>query len=159
LSFFEALLEFLPVISLSVIVIYYILTLGTSNAARQTQIYMQIYDQFQSEQAQKDELQIMSLQWDNYEDFDSQYGHDSNSDIHIKLNSFFQGYNGLGFLMKKNRMIESSIIFVLLDGSKIIRQWEKFKPIILKRREINQDTSYLKWYEYLADEMKNQKTS
>jgi len=56
----------------------------------------------------------------------------------------------------KRRLISMDLVDDLF-GTMILHTWEKFKPLVKGRREQEETTETLQWFEYLYNEMLKRK--
>jgi hypothetical protein len=64
-------------------------------------------------------------------------------------------FEGIGVLVKR-RLISMDLVDDLF-GTMILHTWEKFKPLVKGRREQEETTETLQWFEYLYNEMLKRK--
>jgi hypothetical protein len=64
-------------------------------------------------------------------------------------------FEGIGVFVKR-RLISMDLVDDLF-GTMILHTWEKFKPLVKGRREQEETTETLQWFEYLYNEMLKRK--
>ena len=119
---------------------------------RQAQLFMQLYQDLLSENNMRSLLDLLNMEWDNYDDFELKLGSDNNPDSFVKRTSFWFRLNGIGALLKDG-LLDPEKVFDLL-GTWIIWMWMKWEPIILELRIRYKQPETYSNFEYLADEMK-----
>jgi hypothetical protein len=104
-----------------------------------------------TEQAQRNWIELMNMEWTDYDDFERKYGSDVDPDNYARRMSVWQKYNMLGHLLKK-KVVDAEILYIS-GGTFSIFIWEKFKPILNEhgRRYVGSDA--YTGIEFLADEM------
>jgi hypothetical protein len=120
-------------------------------ANRQAQLFMQLYDRFSREEFLNEFIEVMALQWVDFEDYWQKYGLDNNRDATLKIHSVGNFFEGIGVLVKR-RLIKIELVDDLMSGS-IIRYWEKMMPVIIEqRKKFNWPQAY-EWTEYLYNKI------
>jgi hypothetical protein len=138
---------------------YYVLTVRSNQRnqrlqleTRQTQLFMQLYQDLLSEGNMRSLLDLLNMEWEDYDDFERKLGSDSNPDSFVKRTSIWFRMNGIGLLLR-DEMIDPEKVFDLL-GTWIDWLWMKWESIILELRlHYNQPELYTE-FEYLAVEMR-----
>ena len=138
-------------ISLTIGVIYYIITLQNSNRnqkhqleTRQAQLFMQIFShQYNIEQRKSIEL-IKNMNYENFDDFEKKYGEKVNPETFIRLSSLGSYYEGIGVLVKKG-LVDPEMVDDLMSG-RIIEYWDIIGPWVIETR---QRTGYYEMSEHL----------
>jgi hypothetical protein len=149
----------LPVIALTVSILYYAMNLRNANKTqkhaletRQAQLFMQIFNQYTSLQLLESSLEIMAgWTWNDYSDFMQKYGPVNNPSEYSKLLKIINYFEGIGILLKRG-LIDKDIINDLM-GEPLKAVWIKFEPIIVGLREANKVSSYWSNFEFLAKEI------
>ena len=145
-------------ISLTVGVIYYIITLQNSNKnqkhqleTRQANLFSQYHLYYQSKEFQSEFNEIMyKWEWKDYADFSIKYGTGSTN-----LNSYsswiriFQFYDGLGILCKKGLLDKQFVAEMMSVTLRIF--WEKNREIIKEAREHHNEPTAMEMTEYLYE--------
>lgn len=130
----ETVLDIIPVIGLAVALVYYSMTLNNQNKTRQAQLFMSLYETYQTTEFKNIYTDILfHWEWENYEDWWSKYGADNNPQAFSDWNSIAGYCDGIGVLLKK-KLIDISIVDELLANT-IIPLWEKMGSNILDARE------------------------
>jgi hypothetical protein len=104
-----------------------------------------------SETAQKSWIELMNMQWDDYDDFEKKYGSDVNPDNYAKRMSVWQSYNLLGHLLEKN-VVDADTCYIA-GGTFSIYVWQKYKQILDEHSKRYVGSDAYTGLEYLAEEM------
>jgi hypothetical protein len=167
----QTLFGYLTPISLTIGVIYHIMTLRTNRRnqeialknqelslkaqehateTRQAQLFMNVYNQsFTNPQYIKSWTKVMETDWKNYEEFKAIYHLGEYKDTEFILAYDLVGgfFEGLGVLVREN-LIDIRLVALLISGQTKV-YWEKTQPIIDEfRRDFNaprvwSETEYL----------------
>jgi hypothetical protein len=98
------------------------------NRSRRIQMFMQIYQQITSESHMKSWIDVINMEWKDYEDFERKYGSDNNPENFAKRYSLSYMYSGIGYLLKE-RQIDIDTAYQL--GSPVfVWYWKKLEPIM-----------------------------
>ena len=147
---FEFLAIILTGLGLTASIVYYTSVLRNANKTREAQLFMQIYNQWNGLEFNKQYEKVMSWQFTNYEDFMENVL--SDVDNRIALSMITRYFEGLGVYVKRG-LIDVSMVDDLMSGQ-IIRFWEKAQPFIVEYRTHNNYPQYGEWIEYLCTEVK-----
>jgi hypothetical protein len=152
----QTLLTYLTLISVPVGVFYHIMTLRNTRKnqelqleTRQAQLFMQIYNRFQSPEFQLNDYLFTQWEWKDFDDFEEKYGDAESYSKHMSAGCY---YEGIGVLVQRG-LIDVEIVDDLLSGY-IIRFWEKFKPVNDVWRERLEWPQSYEWLEYLYNQIK-----
>lgn len=134
--------------------IYYILQIRHQTKLRQTEMVMRLYATFGSAEFQNAYQKIMGLEFEDYADALKRYA-TNRAEISSAATSVGTFFEGIGVLVKR-RLISMDLVDDLF-GTMILHTWEKFKPLVKGRREQEETTETLQWFEYLYNEMLKRK--
>jgi len=156
----QTLFSYLTPISLTIGVIYHIMTLNNTRKnqqlqleTRQAQLFMVMYSDFKRPDVQKAYNDVVHVwEWEDYEDFQKKYGRLSNWDEFNKYMLVYSVYEGLGVLIYRN-LIDVKMIEELMR-SYVIHFWEKIGPIMREARVRHDNPWIAEWTEYLYTEIK-----
>jgi hypothetical protein len=126
---------------------YYILTLRNQNRTRQTQLFMQIYSQWNSEEFARMRIEIRKMNYETFEEATEKYGFEVNPDSWIARHSLCRFYSGLGMLVHDGE-IELSRVEDMM-GDIIVTSWETLRTAIQGSREAFGWTELYLFFEYL----------
>jgi len=134
---------------------YYVLTVRASQRnqqlqleTRQAQLMMQIASTF-SEEFSRNWLEIMSVEWSDFDDYDRKIMKDK-----TRMSKFMN----IGFLLESvgvlvyKKMIDIELVDHLFS-SMVITYWEKFGPMEIMFREHYNNPKNAEWTEYLYNEV------
>jgi len=133
---------------------YYVLTVRANQKSQrmaEKNNQLQILQSFnQIEENSKRILELLSMEWNDYDEFERKYGSDYNPDNYAKRNVEFVQWNFTGYMLK-NGLIEREMLFEL-SGNIPLVLWTKFSEVIKEgRRRYNQPLANV-YFEYLAEE-------
>ena len=142
---------------------YYILTVRNAQKARQAQMFSQLYQTRFSPEGIYRFWRIMLLTFDSFEDYLQKWGPYEHPEVTEELrliSASWAFYDGLGKLLKDN-MLDVKTVYDLL-GLRSLMVWYKYEMIIKNIRimggaqahqQEGAGLDYMKYFEYLADEM------
>ena len=96
---------------------------------------------------------VMSLEWEDYDDFQSKYGRKANPKAWATYISYLVQFDDIGLMVGRG-VIDIADYYELASRS-IPNLWMKYKPIIEEVRRRG-DPKHMDWLEYLVDEMRNE---
>jgi hypothetical protein len=117
---------------------------------RQTQLLMHIYQDLSSEANLRNWIEIMSYEFEDYDDFNKKYGSAFNKEAFAKRYSIWRMFDGIGLLLRDG-LLNADRVYDLIDSA-VIQQWEKWGPIIREYRKEGWPDGE-EGFEYLYDEM------
>lgn len=118
---------------------------------RQAQLFMQIYRDMSSPEHYIRTNELYEMEWEDYSDFENKYGSENNPENYALRFSTWSWFNGVGLLVKAG-LINVSTVHDLMRTT-ILWQWEKFKDVIRKQREVYNMPTNFEGFEFLANEM------
>ena len=133
---------------------YYVMTVRNAQKnqrmaeeSRQIQI---IQGYLQAEEDFRRMIELLNMEWTDYDDFERKYGSDNNPDNYAKRGSVWMLFNNLGYMLK-NGLIDRETLFELMHVMPLV-VWAKFEGVIKEiRRRYNQPLSWI-YFDYLAEE-------
>ena len=132
---------------------YYIMVVRNANKARQIQLISQ-FSGSASEEMQKIGIQLIALEWSDYDDFERKYGSDVNPDNFAMRYAFWSRFNQLGYMLHINIIDIETLQGIFGGAGGPLWQWHKFESIIKEQRLRYKLPDLFAWWEYLADEMR-----
>jgi hypothetical protein len=99
---------------------------------RKAQFYMQIYQQLTSEASTRRWVDMMNMEWKDYDDFERKYGSDDHPDLYSKRTSALYEFNGVGHLLKEG-LIDMDTAYGLTEVQGLWL-WRKFEPMVRELR-------------------------
>ena len=135
---------------------YYVLTVRnaqkgqrTADETRQLHTVIEVSNLTDYEGA-KMFVELINMEWDDYDDFERKYGSDNNTDNFAKRQAMWQSYNALGIALKRG-LIDRELYFEQSPYGALVL-WAKFGGVIRElRRRSNQPLAFVH-FEYLAEE-------
>ena len=133
---------------------YYVLTVRNAQKSQQiaeeTREIQVISGYFQTEEDNKRLIELLNMEWKDYDEFEKKYGSDNNPDNYAKRTCIWNQFNTLGYLVKKD-LVAKEPLFELLGVIPYV-YWSKFGDVIIEiRRRYNQPL-FCQYFEYLAEE-------
>jgi hypothetical protein len=160
---FQTIFQFLQTVALIVGVYYYIMTIRvnqrnqelTLNAQRQSDESRQLqFLLFLTSSANVDfskiQLELINMNWVDYDDFEKRYGSDNNPDNYAKRVTVWMAFESVGLALKRG-LIDRDMVCGFLNVAPVLL-WAKFGDVIHEiKRRYNQPLMYSN-FEYLAEE-------
>ena len=155
----EQIVYVIPVLALTVSILYYALNLRTSNKTqqmqletRQAQLAMDIYTRWSSPEFKKYHQELMyHMEWDSPEEFIEKYRNADKQEQWMAYSVCCSFFEGIGVLVKRG-FIDKYLVDDLISGE-IISIWEKMSPTILYLREKANYPTLYEYFEYLYNEI------
>lgn len=121
------------------------------NKTNQAELFMTLYDSFHNKEFMRENIDIMMLEWEDFDDYWSKYGLNANPEATALIHSVGNFYEGIGVLVKR-KLIDLGLVDDLMSGL-ALRYWEKMGPMIIKQRELFGWPEAYEWTEYLYNEI------
>lgn len=153
LTLYDVFLDIVPILALAAAISYYIVISRSSNKTRKAQLFMQLYARFHDEEFLKKNIDIMNLEWEDFEDYWKKYGMSVNPEATSMIHSVGNYFEGIGVLVKE-KMIDIKLVDDLMTGL-VMRYWEKMEPIIKQQRIVFNWPEAYEWTEYLYNKIKS----
>jgi hypothetical protein len=99
---------------------------------RKAQFYMQIYQQLTSKTSTRRWVDMMNMEWKDYDDFERKYGSDDHPDLYAKRTSALYEFNGVGHLLKEG-LIDMDTAYGLTEVQGFWL-WRKFESMVREQR-------------------------
>jgi len=135
---------------------YYVITVRNTTKARKTQLAQHINEEITSIEKSLISLELLEMEWDDYEDYLKKYDSTINHDNYAKRALIWGMYNELGVFLKQN-LIDIETVYDLGGTLRPLLHWNKFKPIILEYRKRYDDPHGYEGLEYVATEISNER--
>ena len=97
-------------------------------------------------------IELINMQWDDYDDFEKKYGSDNNPENFATRYSILYSLNSIGILVKDG-FIDADTVYDLLGEVSTIWLWKKFESIITETRRRYNAPSTMEYFEFLYDEV------
>jgi hypothetical protein len=120
---------------------------------RQTQIFMRIYEQLNSEESNKTFMELMYLDIEDNEEYLRKYDSHVNIAHYAKRAHIWYSYNTIGELLRMG-IIDSDLVHRLGLDAQVTLMWEKWGNIIRQTRVREKLPDIWEGFEYLYNEMK-----
>jgi hypothetical protein len=130
--------------------IYYVMNMKATLQTRQTQLFMQMYNDFHNPEFLKRTVKFILL--DKYLSKDFMKYDEEQADLYSDFYAFCNYLEGIGLLVKK-RLIDPSLVDDLISGT-VIQFWEKYGSNIKGWRVQYNYPNLNEWVEYLYGEVK-----
>ncbi len=148
----------LQTISIVVAVIYHIMTLRNTRKnqdlqleTRQAQLFMQIYQEMSSPEHYIREVELLTMEWEDWDDYYRKYGSTNNPEAYASRDSVLYRLNGVGLLVKAG-LIDVDRVYDLMSWT-ILSQWKKWEDLTIIIRGLYNIPSYMAGFEFIANEM------
>jgi hypothetical protein len=153
LTTLDQLLTFLPLISISIAIVYYGMNVRNANRSRQAGLYMQLWNSFRSPDFLRSfNEMVYHYRWDGYADYTEKYGVMNNLDAATKIGTVMVLFESLGRLLKQG-FIDVSVIEDQASSA-FLALWEKYRPVFEEERKAIDNPRLWNDAEYLYDELK-----
>jgi hypothetical protein len=130
---------------------YYAVTLRNAAKARQTELFMKLYERWYDESFQQHWMEVIyKWQWADYDDYERKY-------MSGNIQAFASGFSvlayfeGIGVLVKR-KLIDIDLVDDLMSTS-ILWYWEKTGSMVIESRKRSNRPQLLEWSEYLYNEL------
>jgi hypothetical protein len=97
-------------------------------------------------------VELLSMKWDNYDDFEKKYGSDVSADNYAKRAHVWLTYDTIGNLLKSG-LADLETFYNVGTLMMAVWIWVKFKPVIEENRRRYGDKDNYTGLEYLATEL------
>ena len=143
----------LPLLGITVSILYYAMILRNSNRTRAAQLFMSLHSIMSDKEGMSAYLETMYMEWEDYADFERKYGSDNNREAYLERITIWNTYNNYGVLLK-NGLIDPEMVYDAA-GAPLLMGWEKWRPIIMEQRVRYMGPNYLEHWEHLANVLKS----
>ena len=138
---------------------YYVLTVQATRKnqehqleTRQAQLFMQVFDRYNTVENNKNYNMMMNLEWSSFEEYQSKYYLNADEIFRATISKTFGSYEALGVMVEEG-FLDPNILAKYIS-SEVINLWEKYGPIVTEyRKRVDYPNIYNK-FEYLYREMK-----
>jgi len=122
-----------------------------STKARQTQLFMQIFQDINSEKSWETWLELVKCSYNDYDDFVHKYDSDVNPENWRKRMRFWYSYNAIGYLLKDGVISTEQV--ERLVGRVVLGMWNVWGDAIIWMREKQGLLNWFSGFEYLYKEL------
>ena len=155
---YQMVLSTIQTLGLLVGIFYYIMTLQNTRKnqqiqleTRQAQLFMTLHIEDITQRASESLDVMMSLEYEDLDDFESKYGLENNPEAHHLINFFTNYYEGIGVLIRHG-YVDIRLVAELSSGA-IRVGWEKYKAMAYEARSKYNWPRWSVEFEYLYDTM------
>jgi hypothetical protein len=132
---------------------YYVMTVQNANKVRKTQLFMSLYEMFETEESLRKNMKLrFEWDWSDYDDFMSKYGREANPEAMATLLAFQNSLAKVGLLLSEG-MIDVDNVYSMMRNT-VVSNWERYEPVNIGIREQMNYPSWMENYEYLYREIK-----
>ncbi|MFX0208912.1 MAG: hypothetical protein ACFFDT_23210, partial [Candidatus Hodarchaeota archaeon] len=100
----EAVSVMIAAISVIIGVINHIKTSRDQNRIQQSRLFMELYSQMRSKDFVGDTRELISWQWEDFEDFRNKYGSRADKEANTLFYSVANFFDGIGVLVERNEL-------------------------------------------------------
>ena len=148
----EQVIYVLPILGLTASIFYYAMVLRNTQKARQIEMLM-FRLKNSDPQWFKAWTSVLNMNYENYEEWQSKYGRQSNPEAYADWIFVATIYNNIGLLLHQ-KQVEADILFKQYTPASIVRIWRKYEKVVSARRQVS-NTELWEYFEYLYDESIN----
>ena len=149
---YQTIFQFLQTAGILVGVFYYVTTLRNQSRARKLTVANQLGQILSSVENMHNFIELLEMEWENYDDFMRKYDSSVNRDNYAKRSSMWGLCDRIGCELYQGN-VDSDVLCTQYIYQGVWLIWYKFKPIILGYRERYGYPDFLRWFEYLIDEL------
>ena len=143
----------ITIAALSIIIaaIYYAMNLQEIRRSRRITLTTTVLEPFMTVEGNQLFIDLMTMTWDNPEDFMKKYDHRVDTTNFAKRSSMWNRCNAMGSLFREGLLD----LKTLYGGTstRIVWLWFKFKPIIENYRGSDFETTAYRDWEYMAERL------
>ena len=92
--------------------------------------------------------EVVSQDWNTYEEWEEKYGPEADKDAYVKMLFVVNRFNNIGLLSRENA-IDADLLYNIYLPSSIMRTWKRVEPLVLERRKHVNDPDMFGAFEYL----------
>lgn len=151
ISWFTIIVSLSQMISVVAAVTYYIVISRNTSRNRKAQFFMQIYGSYQRAGFLKQFIDVLNMEWDDFDDYWENYGMVTNSEDAAKIHAIGNYLEGIGVMVKR-KFIDIDLVDDLMTGI-VKRYWEKMEEVIIQQRVLLNWPEAYEWTEYLYNKI------
>jgi hypothetical protein len=152
---YQMVLSTLQTAGILVGIFYYVMTIRANKRNQEISLKNQqlrtaysVFDIYRDEKEYLKWLEVMQMEWVDYDDFTEKYGSRTNPEMEAKWGTMFQFYDGLGYLWKSGVLDLDNLKELIGFGCVVM--WKKFKPIVEAWRKDVYLDHFINW-QHLAE--------
>ncbi len=150
---YQLVLSTLQTAGILVGILYYITIMRNQSKAREAQFLLQLNNVFQDKEAIKDWLDVLQMQFVDYDDFLEKFDSEVNMENYLQRSRIYRMLNTFGHILKKG-LVNPETVFDGVQGEFIEEMWSKHSIVAFEIRQRRNVPHYLEGFEYLAKAMK-----
>jgi len=131
---------------------YYIIAVRNAGISRKTQVVLDFRDILYNFETNLQSIELLSMTWEDFEDFQRKYDSTVNPDNFAKRWMVFTRFEGMGYMLHLG-LVDIDTIYNLIGSFVILQLWQKYEPIIKEQRKFYNEPHWNRWWEYLASEI------
>jgi hypothetical protein len=131
---------------------YYVFVVRNAGISRKTQVVLDLRNTLYSFETNRKIVELLSMTWEDFEDFQRKYDSTVNPDNFAKRWMVFMRFEGMGYMLHLG-LVDIDTIFNLIGSYVILQLWQKYEPIIKEQRKFYNEPHWYRWWEYLASEI------
>ena len=148
----EQIIYILPILGLTASITYYALVIRNQTKTRQVQLFMQIFQQINSEEGLKSWAEVVNLEVKDYEEFLQKYDSSVNPAHYAKRGKIWYSLNTIGELLRMG-VIDIELLHRLAMAPMTIVMWEKWEHILKEMRKNENAPELYEGFEHLYNEI------
>jgi len=146
---YQMVLSTVQTVGILVGIVYYITIMRNTMRARMIQVSTQFSSVWTRNEFVHNFIDAAYLQeFANFEEWFEKYGFRANAEATTRLFSILNMYNSAGHLVKDG-LVKPEFVWSVFAPFSIILLWEKFKPLIDRWRELDNDPVMMDSFEHL----------
>jgi hypothetical protein len=142
-------------VSLGAASIYYVLNIRETSKNRRLTLTNNLMQFFTSVEGQRRAIELLTMEWADFDDFYKRYDSTVNPDNYAKRMSLWGTYEILG-LQYRTGLLDMETIYAV-GGISIINFWMRFRSIIEEYRKLDYGKDVYENWEYLANDLSRMK--
>ena len=161
----EQVLYIIPVLALAASILYYAMVIQNQNKTRQlqlqaqqqatetrqTQLFMQIFQEINTDESWRSTLELILCKYTDYDDFMQKYDSSVNPENWFKRMRIWNSYNAIGYLVLDGSISVEKV--ARLIGYHVIGMWNVWGNAIIWMRAKQGYTNWYNGFEYLYNEL------
>ncbi len=149
---YQIIFQLLQTAGILVGVFYYVTTLRNQSRARKMSVANQLGQVMSSVENMNIFMELLEMEWDDFDDFQRKYDSAVNRDNYAKRFMFWGLFDRIGCELYRGN-VDAEMLCSQTTFQGVWLHWNKFKPIILEYRERYGWPDFMRWSEYLVDEL------
>ena len=128
---------------------YYVMNLRETTRNRKVALTTSLMQNFISEEGSRRWMELMQMEWKDYDDYQSKYDSKVNLDNYARRNTVWNTCDILGYQYMSGQ-IDLATVWSICNTA-VPLTWEKFGPVILEGKRRGETSKHIwEYFEYLA---------